>query len=332
MTSTIIPFIKDSLQTRSHKLKNTRVQVQEAGPRWTPLKAHPRNHLHHIIGLEIQKSSQTMVKFHDSSYSHSYPFPAVTLAYFLRYPNPFSTHVLSTDVLSRHYDPSTRTLYTTRLHLKRSRIPPAIMKLLPRSLLGPTPETANKDGNSQSYVLERSIVDMQAGVMVTESRNLEFTGILGVVERQLYRRPGADMSAWRRAYMPPREWRLKVVPDYGGVGGDAESHTDVNTKVELQSRLGQVRERIQRARASRIGATRDGEEDDDEEEAPAKVGFFRAWSTNSIQKSIEAFGLRRAERAVPKSQSGMDVVLERLRGGGLVAVLEGMKRDRLLMD
>lgn len=276
-----------------------------------------------------------MVKFHESAYSHSYPFPAVTLAYFLRYPNPFSTHVLSTDVLSRHYDAATHTLYTTRLHLKRSRIPPTIMKLLPKSLLGPmaTADANNKDGNSQSYVLERSIVDMAAGVMVTESRNLEFTGILGVVERQLYRRPGADMGAWRRAYRPPGEFRLKVVPDYGGfVGGDvgdAENQTDVNTKVELQSRLGQVRERIKRARASRDDAVA-GE--DEEDEAPAKVGFFKAWSTSSIQKSIEAFGLRRAERAVPKSQSGMDVVLERLRGGGLVAVLEGMKRDRLLTD
>lgn len=65
-----------------------------------------------------------MVKFYESTYTYDYTFPAVTLAYFLRYPNPYSTHVLSTDVISRHFDPATQQLHTLRLHLKRSKLPP----------------------------------------------------------------------------------------------------------------------------------------------------------------------------------------------------------------
>lgn len=276
-----------------------------------------------------------MVKYHTSSYTHDYPFPAVTLAYFLRYPNPYSKHVLSTDVLDRHFDPLTNTLYTTRLHLKRSKIPTPILKLLPASLIGPM--SSDGGNNSQSYVLERSLVDMKDGVMVTDSRNLEFTGILTAVERQLYRRPGTNMERWSRLYKPRKDYPIEQLQAYGGVGsaGNDETQTDVNTKIELQSRLGQVRERIQRARASAreasAGASASAGAEDEEADAP-KMGFFKAWSTSSIQKSIETFGLRRAERAVPKSQNGMDVVLERLRRGGLVAVLEGMKRDRQLMD
>ena len=38
-------------------------------------------------------------------------------------------------------------------------------------------------------------------------------------------------------------------------------------------------------------------------------------------------GLKRAHRSQPNAKEGMLVVLERLRTGGLVAVLEGRRRD-----
>jgi len=124
-----------------------------------------------------------MVKYFDTSFTYDYSFSAVTLAYFLRYPNPYSTHVLSTDVIDRSIDPATGRLSTTRIHLKRSRLPPAILKLLPKSVLGNV-----SAGNSSSYILERSTIDIKEGWMETESRNLDWTGILSVVERQVYRR------------------------------------------------------------------------------------------------------------------------------------------------
>src|ERR1700748_1872422 len=106
-----------------------------------------------------------MVKFYSQTYSYDHPFATVSLAYFLRYPNPYSRHVMSTDVLERHFDPVTQRLYTTRLHLKRSRLPSAVLKILPRSIIG-----ASAKGDSQSYILEESVVDVKEGWMKTESR------------------------------------------------------------------------------------------------------------------------------------------------------------------
>lgn len=274
-----------------------------------------------------------MVRFYESTFSHSYPFPAVTLAYFLRYPNPFSTHVLATDVLDRSFDAQTQTLYTARLHLKKSKVPSALYRLLPKSLLGPV-AASSPDGTTQSYVLERSIVDIRSGVMVTESRNLELTGVLEVAERQLFRRPGTDMHAFARAYAPPSGFELEL-PRAGwstatttAAEDTTDVRTDVSTKVELYSRLGAVRERMARARADRAAAAAAASEQVVEEPKPARVGFLRSWSTSAIQKSIESLGLQRTERAIPNSKRGLEVVLERLRTGGVVAVMEGMKRDR----
>ncbi|KAJ9625024.1 hypothetical protein H2203_004975 [Taxawa tesnikishii (nom. ined.)] len=244
-----------------------------------------------------------MVKFYSSNFSYDYSFPAVSLAYFLRYPNPYSTHVLSSDVIERHFDPETQRLTTVRLHLKRSKLPPAVLKLVPRSILG-----ASKEGDSQSYILETSVVDVKEGTMETESRNLEWTGILSVIEKQVYKRP------------------LGLITGTGSAGdpfsGVAPQKTDVTTTVILKSRIG---ENLRKRRA------RIAESSSDDEEAPAKVGFFRSWANDSMQRSIELIGLRRAEGSQPKAKMGMTVVLERMRQGGLGAVLEGMRRDRELM-
>ena len=272
-----------------------------------------------------------MVKFYESTFAHTYPFPTVTLAYYLRYPNPYSTHVISTDVINRHYDPESQTLYTARLHLKRSKIPSAILKLLPSSLLGPSAISNGTNGTSQSYVLERSIVSMKDGVMVTESRNLELTGILTAVERQLYRRPGADAASFFD--------RCKTRPGFGIIPPkfpgsfrkkenmtlDSDEATNVNTKVELYSRLGQLRERFREARMASASTAEDAT--DDADASLTKPGFFKSWSTNSMQRSIESIGLRRTERAIPKSKQGLEVVLSRLKSGGIKAVFDGMRRD-----
>lgn len=134
-----------------------------------------------------------MVLTHATNHTYSHPFPTVTLAYFLRYSspqlNPFASHVLSTDTISSHVDPRTQRLHTTRLHLKKSRMPGAVFKLLPSSMTG-----GNSGGDKASYILETSIVDMKEGWMKTESRNLNFTGVLSVVERQHFRLPAERES------------------------------------------------------------------------------------------------------------------------------------------
>ena len=247
-----------------------------------------------------------MVKFYTASHTYDFSFPTVSLAYFLRYPSPYSTHVLSTDVIERSFDPITQRLYSTRLHLKRSKLPAGILKLIPRSILGSSART----GDSQSYILERSTVDIKEGWMITESRNLEWTGVLSVIERQTYTPSSAEQPAF-----PSSNFSHPPKPP----AADMDERTDVTTAVTLHSRLGQ---RLRRHRAATVEA------ENDDELPEKKVGFFRSWSQASLQRSIEAIGLRRTSKSQPNAKEGMRIVLERLRKGGLTEVLEGMRRDR----
>ncbi|KAF2202292.1 hypothetical protein GQ43DRAFT_462502 [Delitschia confertaspora ATCC 74209] len=268
-----------------------------------------------------------MVKFYSQSYTYDYPFPAVTLAYFLRYPNPYSTHVLSTDTISRHFDPDTQRLTTVRLHLKRSKLPAAVLKLLPRSILG-----ASAGGDTQSFILEKSVVDIREGWMDTESRNLDFTGVLSVIEKQEFKRPAAPsrLEDWQGIEGATRRRESGGFFNFGSKSSNSnatkesvltqsstpEEKTDVVTTVTLHSHIG---EKWKRATTTPSSSS---------EEPPEKQGFFKSWSTASIQRSIEIIGLKRARRSQPNAKEGMKVVLERMREGGLVAVLEGMRKDR----
>ncbi|KAF1950499.1 MSF1-domain-containing protein [Byssothecium circinans] len=260
-----------------------------------------------------------MVKFYSTNDTYQYPFPAVTLAYFLRYPNPYSTHVLSTDTIARNYDPETQRLTTIRLHLKRSKLPSAVVKLLPRSILG-----ASASGDTQTYILEKSVVDIKEGWMDTESQNLEWTGVLSVVERQMFKRPtpavpeevkifqGMEGAARRHGFIK-----------FGGLGAGAKVEdngetTEVTSSVTLHSHIGETWKK-------RRAANAEGEK---EEEQPPKMGFLRSWGTSTLQRNIEKIGLTRTLRSQPNAREGMKVVLERMREGGLVAVLEGMRQDR----
>ncbi|KAK4127585.1 hypothetical protein N657DRAFT_564535 [Parathielavia appendiculata] len=227
-----------------------------------------------------------MVLTHTTNHTYSHPFPTVTLAFFLRYCspqlNPFASHVLSTDTISSHLDPDTGRLHTTRIHLKKSRLPPAVMKLLPASLTGGTSDKA-------SYILETSIVDMREGWMATESRNLNFVGVLSVVERQLYAMPKAPHA--QRA---------------------ADNSTDVETRVVFRSRLGErIRDRLGQAQAQAEAAASD-----------SGGGFFARLGARGIQRSIETLASTKTQDQLGKSREGMRIILERLRQTGIMGVLE----------
>ena len=135
--------------------------------------------------------------------------------------------------------------------------------------------------------------------MKTESKNLDWTGILSVVEKQEYKRnvPASEVDDFK-------------------VGTGT---TGVVTTVIFKSRLG---DRL-RARATRKGEAALGEGDDE----PPKRSLLASWSTIGIQRSIEAIASRKTENQLGNSKQGMTVVLERLRSGGLVGVLDGMRRD-----
>ena len=104
------------------------------------------------------------------------------------------------------------------------------------------------------------MIDIKEGWMQTENRNLEWTGVLTVVEKQFFERP-RRASAWD------------------------DRSTNVTTSVMLLSRLGQGR--LLRGR---------GKKPTEE----AKPGFFASLSSGGLQRSVEAIGLRRTSDAKPE--------------------------------
>jgi len=147
--------------------------------------------------------------------------------------------------------------------------------------------------------------------MRTESRNLNLRTVLDVIERQTYFRSetGLEISS-----QPPSLLDSLSTHAFEPQPQQSQSEqTDVKTVVTLHSRLGQ---RLRQRSNSEDSA------------APARTNFLFSWSQDRLQRSIEAIGLSRAHKSQPNAMEGMKVVLERLREGGLVAVLEGIRLDR----
>lgn len=155
-------------------------------------------------------------------------------------------------------------------------------------------------------------MDIKEGWMQTESRNLDWTGILSVVERQEYRRD-PSVAAF--------------------VEEGPNALTGVTTSITFRSRLGdRIGEKMRERRDARRAARGEKEEAMELEEPSIeqehKKGFLASWSTAGIQRSIEAIASKRTIQSQGNTQRGMRVVLERLRNGGLVGVLDGMRQDR----
>ncbi|KAF3058610.1 Protein UPS1, mitochondrial [Daldinia childiae] len=251
-----------------------------------------------------------MVLTHTTNHTYSHPFPTVTLAFFLRYYsprlNPFSSHVLSTDTISSHVDPETGRLHTTRVHMKKTRLPSAVVKLLPSSVTG-------GGGDKSSYVLETSVVDIKEGWMKTESRNLNYTGVLSVVEEQHYSTTSPDQAT------------SSSLSGSGTVGSPrtptAHRHlapnTFVTTTFSYRSTLG--------GKKHEKAATESTDSND--ESGTRRFGeWISGWGAKRIQSSIESIASNKTDDQILKSRDGMRIVLERLRSNGVVAVLRELRR------
>lgn len=113
----------------------------------------------------------------------SAPLHFIALAHNLRFPSPWSTHVISSDVISRTFSPDGN-IRTTRLILKRGKMPAwaprAIYKI------------------STTWVLEDSEVDLEReeGKEVrTRSRNIDHKNALEVWEWQTFNEKPGDRFA-----------------------------------------------------------------------------------------------------------------------------------------
>lgn len=116
---------------------------------------------------------------------------AVSLAMFQKYPNPFATHVLSTDIISRHLDDQGR-LHTIRLLLKTggSGVPSWLAALIK---------------SREAYVVEESVVDPRAGTMETSTRNLSHRRFMSIEEVQKFSRSAEDTDWYRACVRRDRE-------------------------------------------------------------------------------------------------------------------------------
>ena len=254
--------------------------------------------LHQHLFLSITSAIHNVkMKVYETNSTYDYPLPTVTLAYFLRYPNPYARHVLSTDVIDRCVEPETQRLHTLRLHLKKSKVPAPILRFLPRGMVGP-------NGASQTYILERSTIDLKEGWMKTESRNMEWTGILSVVERQQFE---ARNALWKSGAALSDTEKPSISQD----------STACKTTVTFVSKIGQARAAKRRAQSESSG----------EEQEEPKPGFFASLSAAGIQGTVELVGVKRTKTALVNGKEGMNVVLERLRAGGILGVFEGIRRD-----
>lgn len=122
---------------------------------------HRKNFLHFLDATHVR-----MVKFFNSSTDYSHSWDKVTLALFNKYPNPFSTHVLTSDVIDRYV--IGEKLITVRLLKKKSKVPKwgqFIFKM------------------NEAYILEYSCVDVRKQEMTTTTRNLSHKKIMLIEER-----------------------------------------------------------------------------------------------------------------------------------------------------
>ncbi|KAM0749735.1 MSF1-domain-containing protein [Meredithblackwellia eburnea MCA 4105] len=124
-----------------------------------------------------------MVQYSEQIHSFDAPLATVVQAHNIRFPSPYATHVISSDVLSREFEPPS-TIKTTRLVLKRGKMPPWAPKAFDRI--------------GTSWVLEVSECDMEREVgknLRVKSRNIDHKSIMEVVEWQVYQEKQGDKLA-----------------------------------------------------------------------------------------------------------------------------------------
>lgn len=118
--------------------------------------------------------------------SHSDPWSTVAFAFFLRYPNPYASHVLACDVVSRDFTPS-GSLVTTRLILKKGSLP----RWAPQGIIK----------KAESWVIEETEVDPEGRTVRCATRNLDHVKALRVEEHVTLQQTDDKCVQLRSRYM-----------------------------------------------------------------------------------------------------------------------------------
>uniref|UniRef100_A0A3Q3WHS3 PRELI/MSF1 domain-containing protein n=1 Tax=Mola mola TaxID=94237 RepID=A0A3Q3WHS3_MOLML len=106
-----------------------------------------------------------MVKYYCCASLLKSTWDQVCVAFWQRYPNPYSNHVLTEDILFREVTP-TNCLISRRLLTKTSRAPRWMERYLPKQMA------------SSAYIIEDSIVDPQKRTMTTLTWNISHARLM----------------------------------------------------------------------------------------------------------------------------------------------------------
>ncbi|XP_026056069.1 PRELI domain-containing protein 1, mitochondrial-like [Carassius auratus] len=101
------------------------------------------------------------------------PWDQVLAAFWLRYPNPYSTHVLTEDVVFREVTPDNQ-LLSRRLLTKTNRLPRWAERVFPGNL------------SRSVYIIEDSVVDLRNRSLTTLTWNVNHAKLMRVVERCVF--------------------------------------------------------------------------------------------------------------------------------------------------
>jgi len=107
------------------------------------------------------------MRLFEGSYSFPFSWEQAAKAFWLRYPNPYSNHVLSEDVISRKVHKDGK-LYTTRILIKTNKIP----------------GWAKRFYNAKNIaILEESVVDPNGHTITSYTKNISMKNLMDVEEK-----------------------------------------------------------------------------------------------------------------------------------------------------
>ncbi|KPP65711.1 PRELI domain-containing protein 1, mitochondrial-like [Scleropages formosus] len=130
----------------------------------------------------------------------------VLVAFWQRYPNPYSNHVLTEDIVFREVTSDNR-LISRRLLTKTSRVPRWAERYLPAHVA------------RSAYIIEDSIVEPECRTMTTVTWNISHARLMSVEERCVYR-VNPDNGDWteikREAWISSKLYGLsRAIQEFG---------------------------------------------------------------------------------------------------------------------
>jgi len=110
-----------------------------------------------------------MVKYFETSNVFNYTWDQVAKAFWRRYPNPYSTHVLSEDIIYREIQGEF--LFTRRLMTKTNSVPKWGERFVKTTIVS---------------IVEDSYINPKEKTIKTVTRNVGYTRVMGIIENAVY--------------------------------------------------------------------------------------------------------------------------------------------------